>query len=214
MDNPSNPTNMKKILIALVALTGLLASSGAQAQTYYKEYHPNEVSFSYGVSLIGSVASAVIGTAGTINSILNLEDDVKVTSGGSKGVLNLGYSYQMTRVFSLGGAVGFNRVSANLSDHTGKVTAAAGNVYTIMTTGKFDWFRTRSDMFGMYSKVGLGVMIVNSELVEDETTTRNWVLPTGHLSLIGMEVGRGFSGFLELGMGFQGIVQAGIRARF
>ena len=205
---------MKKILLAIVALTGLLASTGAQAQTYYKEYHPNEISFSYGVSLIGSVASSVIGTAGAINQFLDLDDGITVKSGGSKGILNLGYSYQMTRVFSLGGAVGFNRVSVKLSDKTGSVTAASGNIYTIMTTGKFDWFRTRSDQFGMYSKVGLGVMIVNSELVEDETTTRNWVLPTGQLSLVGLEVGRGFSGFLELGAGFQGIVQVGIRARF
>ncbi len=67
-------------------------------------------------------------------------------------------------------------------------------------------------MFGMYSKVGLGVMAVGGSLMEEFHKTV-W-LPTGHLSLIGLEVGKGFSGFMELGAGMQGICQLGVRARF
>jgi hypothetical protein len=127
-------------------------------------------------------------------------------------VINLGYAYQLNKVVSIGGAAGFNRLSIDLKDNTGKISPAAVNVWTIMSTGKFDWFRTRSDMFGMYSKVGLGVMAVGGSLMEELHKTV-W-LPTGQLSLIGLEVGKGFSGFMELGFGMQGIAQLGVRARF
>lgn len=107
-----------------------------------------------------------------------------------------------------------NRMSVKLEDKTGKLNAASAGIYTLMGTAKFDWFRTRSDVFGMYSKVGLGVMAMHGELLEDQSLSGTLWLPTGHLSLVGLEVGKGFSGFMELGMGMQGIVQVGIRARF
>ena len=57
-------------------------------------------------------------------------------------------------------------------------------------------------------------MIIPGQLMEEELLKKTFVLPTGQLSAVGMEVGKGFCGFLELGVGFQGIVQAGVRARF
>jgi len=206
---------MKKYLLSIVAVGLLLFAQQAQAQVqtpYYKQIHPNEISASYGVSLLGTAIGTVINKADDLNRWLGIDEDLSVRAGGTKGVINLGYAYQLNKVISVGGAVGLNRISVNLTDNTGKITAAAANIWMVMGTGKFDWFRTRSDIFGMYSKVGLGVMAVGGSLMEELHKTI-W-LPTGHLSLIGLEVGKGFSGFLELGMGMQGIVQVGVKARF
>ena len=207
---------MKKAILALAAVFCLVAAQPATAQTYYfKQYHPNEISLSYGVSLIGSLAS---GLADKINFLQWVVDDPEdytlVSVGGSKGVINLGYQYQINKTISVGGAFGFNRMSVNLKDDTGTLTAFGVNLFTIMATAKFDWFRTSNDIFGMYSKAGLGAMCAQASIVEEEHLSGNLWLPTLHASLIGMEVGRGFSGFMELGVGMQGIFQAGVRARF
>ena len=143
------------------------------------------------------------------------DDDYTVVSvGGSKGVVNLGYTYQINKTISVGGALGYNRMSVSMEDKTGKLTAAAANIFTMMSTAKFDWFRTGNDVFGMYSKAGLGVMCINGELMEEEHLKGNIWAPAVHVSAVGMEVGKAFSGFMELGVGMQGIVQFGIRGRF
>lgn len=201
---------MKRIFVSILIISSLLLSGQAKAQNpYYKQVHPNDISVSYGFSLLSTFGSVVIGS---LSNILDIEKDISVKPGGTYGVINLGYAYQLNKVVSIGGAAGFNRLSIDLKDNTGKISPAAVNVWTIMSIGKFDWFRTRSDMFGMYSKVGLGVMAVGGSLMEELHKTV-W-LPTGQLSLIGLEVGKGFSGFMELGFGMQGIAQLGVRARF
>lgn len=202
---------MKRLFVSILIISSLLLSGQAKAQNlYYKQIHPNEISTSYGFSVLSTFGSVVIGS---LSNLLDLtEGEISVKPGGTYGVINLGYSYQLNKTISIGGGVAFNRLSVDLKDNTGKISPAAVNIWTIMSTGKFDWFRTRSDMFGMYSKVGLGIMAVGGSLMEELHKTI-W-LPTGQLSLIGLEVGRGFSGFMELGFGNQGIAQLGVRARF
>lgn len=202
---------MKRLFVSILIISSLLLSGQAKAQNlYYKQIHPNEISTSYGFSVLSTFGSVVIGS---LSNLLDLTDgEISVKPGGTYGVINLGYSYQLNKTISIGGGLAFNRLSVDLKDNTGKISPAAVNIWTIMSTGKFDWFRTRSDMFGMYSKVGLGIMAVGGSLMEELHKTI-W-LPTGQLSLIGLEVGRGFSGFMELGFGNQGIAQLGVRARF
>jgi hypothetical protein len=204
---------MKKIFVSLLVACFLaLPSLQAQTQTYYKQIHPNEISASYGFSLFGTMIGTVVNKAQDLNKWLGIDDDIHIKSSGTMGVINLGYTRQLNKVISVGGAIGLNRMSVDLSDPTGKMSAASANIWMLMGTCKIDWFRTKSDIFGMYSKVGLGVMGIGGSLME-EFHKSVW-LPTGHLSLIGLEVGKGFSGFMELGMGMQGIAQIGLRARF
>lgn len=202
---------MKRLFVSILIISSLLLCGQAKAQNlYYKQIHPNEISTSYGFSVLSTFGSVVIGS---LSNLLDLTGgEISVKPGGTYGVINLGYSYQLNKTISIGGGLAFNRLSVDLKDNTGKISPAAVNIWTIMSTGKFDWFRTRSDMFGMYSKVGLGIMAVGGSLMEELHKTI-W-LPTGQLSLIGLEVGRGFSGFMELGFGNQGIAQLGVRARF
>ena len=199
---------MKKIFIALLALSCLMAAPATKAQTINVNY-PNELSFSYGVSLIGSATSSLVARFDILQQFSDGEY-VKIQSGGSKGVLNLGYVYHTSKLFGVGGNFGFNRMSVTMEDETGKMTAASANVFFLMADAKLNWFRR--DIFGMYSKLGLGVMCINTSLAEE--AGRNLWLPTGHLSLVGMELGRQFCGFMELGAGMQGIVQFGVKYHF
>lgn len=204
---------MKKIFVSLMMVCLMaLPTMQAQTQTYYKQIHPNEISASYGVSLLGTGIGTVVNKLDDLRKWLDIDDGLVVKSGGTFGVINLGYTYQLNKVVSIGGAIGLNSMKIRLEDNTGKIDAARANIWMLMSSAKFDWFRTRSDVFGMYSKVNLGVMGIGASLMEEAHKTL-W-LPTGHLSLIGLEVGKGFSGFMELGVGMQGIVQAGVRARF
>ena len=204
---------MKKIFVSLMMVCLMaLPTMQAQTQTYYKQIHPNEISASYGVSLLGTSIGTVVNKLDDLRRWLDIDDGLVVKSGGTFGVINLGYTYQLNKVVSIGGAIGLNSMKIRLEDNTGKIDAARANLWMLMSSAKFDWFRTRSDVFGMYSKVNLGVMGIGASLMEEAHKTL-W-LPTGHLSLIGLEVGKGFSGFMELGVGMQGIVQAGVRARF
>jgi hypothetical protein len=204
---------MKKIFVSLMMVCLMaLPTMQAQTQTYYKQIHPNEISASYGVSLLGTSIGTVVNKLDDLRRWLDIDDGLVVKSGGTFGVINLGYTYQLNKVVSIGGAIGLNSMKIRLEDNTGKIDAARANIWMLMSSAKFDWFRTRSDVFGMYSKVNLGVMGIGASLMEEAHKTL-W-LPTGHLSLIGLEVGKGFSGFMELGVGMQGIVQAGVRARF
>lgn len=204
---------MKKIFVSLMMVCLMaLPTMQAQTQTYYKQIHPNEISASYGVSLLGTGIGTVVNKLDDLRRWLDIDDGLVVKSGGTFGVINLGYTYQLNKVVSIGGAIGLNSMKIRLEDNTGKIDAARANIWMLMSSAKFDWFRTRSDVFGMYSKVNLGVMGIGASLMEEAHKTL-W-LPTGHLSLIGLEVGKGFSGFMELGVGMQGIVQAGVRACF
>ena len=202
---------MKKVVIALLALGCLLAAPAAQAQTI-NEWAPNELSASYGFSLIGTSISSIINMAGIASQFSEEagEEIAMITSGGSRGVINLNYLYHPNRILGVGASVGFNRVSVNMQDKTDKLTAASANIIFAMVDAKANWFRR--DIFGMYSKLGLGVMCINGNLMEE--VGGNLWLPTGHLSLIGMELGRQFCGFMELGLGMQGIVQAGVKLHF
>ena len=197
---------MKKFFFAMLALSCLLASPALRAQNI-NEWAPNELSASYGVSLIGISVNTLANIA-SIAGIFSdeLEADIaSVKSGGSKGVINASYLYHTNRVFAVGGSV-----SLNMQDKTGSITAASANIIFGMIDAKVNWFR--QDIFGMYSKFGLGVMCINGNIMEE--SGGNLWLPTAQLSLIGMELGRQFCGFMELGAGMQGILQLGLKLHF
>lgn len=202
---------MKKLSVAMLALGCLLASPTLRAQNI-NEWAPNEISASYGVSLLGASINTLIDVFG-IARILDdetQEEIASIRSGGSKGIINASYLYHTSSVFAVGGNVGFNRLSVQLQDKTGSMTAASANIIFAMVDAKLNWFRR--DIFGMYSKAGLGVMCINGNLMEENGG--NLWLPTAQLSLIGMELGRQFCGFAEIGAGMQGILQVGLKYHF
>lgn len=201
---------MKKLLFVLLAF--VLVMAPAKAQKPYRYQHPNEISTSYGFSLI-NFGVCMIDMANLKYVDPETGRVTGIRSGGSRGVLNIGYSRQLNSCISVGGSFGFNRASINGIIYDANLTLASANIYSLMGTAKFDWFHTRNDVFCMYSKVGLGFMVMQG-IVLQGLLNGAVVLPTFQTSFVCLEVGKVVYGFLELGMGMQGIAQAGIRARF
>ena len=183
----------------------------ARAQHYW-ETRPNEITTSFGFSLI----DYTVGLIDKLNlSITDAENGAYtgIRSGGLRGALNVGYARQLNEFISVGGSFGFNRASINGYVYNARLTLASSNIYSLMGTAKFDWFHTCSDLITMYSKLGLGVMVVQG-IVLQGLLNGAIVLPTFQSSFVCLEVGKTVYGFLELGFGMQGIAQAGVRARF
>ncbi len=194
-----------------ILLTLLLLALSARAQSY-RLYQPNEISTSFGFSLIN------FGVSMIDKAKLSYVDSetgrvTGIRSGGSRGVMNIGYSRQLNSCISVGGSFGFNRASINGIVYNANLTLASANIYSLMGTAQFDWFHSRNDVFCMYSKVGLGLMVVQG-IVLQGLLNGAVVAPTFQTSFVCLEVGKAVSAFLELGMGMQGIAQVGLHARF
>ena len=201
---------MKKLLFAVLAL--MLLSLPMRAQPSYRLNHPNEISTSYGFSLI-SFGVSMIDKANLKYVDPETGAYSGIRSGGTRGVLNIGYSRQLNRCISVGGSFGFDQVGINAFVYNAKISLAKANIYSLMGTAKFDWFHTRNDVFCMYSKLGLGVMVLQG-IVLQGLLNGAVAAPTFQASFVCLEVGKAVSGFMELGMGMQGIAQLGVRARF
>ena len=200
---------MKKTLFALLAACLLVIP--AKAQTF-GELHPNEISAGYSISLINSVIG-LVNEAGLGNVDPETGEFTGVKSGGSGGVVSLSYARQMNPYVSLGASACFNRVSLNATDAGNVSTLGSSNLYALMVTGKFDWFHVGKDVFSMYSKLGLGAMYVQGDVLEG-LLNGTVILPAAQCSFVCLEAGKSIRGFLELGVGSMGVAQIGIRARF
>ncbi|MBR0223222.1 MAG: hypothetical protein IJL93_02995 [Bacteroidales bacterium] len=200
---------MKRIVLALLACGLMLLP--AQAQTF-GQIHPNEISVSYGMSLASTVIG-LVNNAGLGNVDPDTGEFTGIQSGGSGGIINLGYARQMNPYVSLGAAASFNRVTLNATDAGSVTVLGSSNIYTLLFTGKFDWFHTDKDIFVMYSKLGLGAMYLQGDVLEGLLNGAT-LAPAAQCSFICMEAGKSVRGFLELGLGSQGYAQVGIRARF
>lgn len=74
---------MKKVFLIMSALCCLLAAPAIRAQNL-NEWAPNEISASYGVSLLGSSINTLIDLAGTFSRVAEA-DAPTIKSGGSRG---------------------------------------------------------------------------------------------------------------------------------
>lgn len=215
---------MRRILLSLtLGCLLLFASTPVRAQYQYHVTHPNEISTSYGVSFLGMTLGTFVRLADKVvdwSDILGIEidKDWKLSAGGSKGVLGVGYSRQLNKTIGVGAAFSYEGLSVKLSDNTGSIKPLAADLYVISNTARFNWFRTKNDVFAMYSKVSLGVGLVHGVLMKDtaDEISRTFPFFAPQLSPICLEVGKGFSGFIESGVGLPDILYAhfGIRARF
>ena len=212
---------MRIRLVAILVLCGLSVAPSATAQVRIKEAHPNEISLSYGVSLLGASMGLVAGMANMLGDVVDWidpspGDDIRVRIGGSHGIATLAYSYTVNKTWQFGVSTGFSRLSVHLSDNTGEFRPLTANMFNFMNTAQVNWFRTRRDILSMYTKAGMGVWIVNYGLMVDtaDQKTGTKVNFAGQISPVCLEVGRAVSGFLELGVGMHGVIQTGVRVRF
>ncbi len=211
---------MKRLFVVAILASVCLVSAPAARAQQVPIYSPNEISLSYGLSAMSLATGLVVKYANFIGEFaefteMSTDDIVRVNNGGTGGFVNLGYSYQINRTWHFGAAAGYYGLNLGMEDKTGHVDPFRVNLFTIMNTARVNWFRT-GDIFGMYSKAGIGCMITNYALMVDTPDERKGtkVFPAAHVSAVGLEVGRGFRGFMELGFGLQGFLQMGVKAVF
>ncbi len=176
---------MKKIFLMVVA--AMMATVNVSAQDEWR----NEVSVAYGFGsntyLISTIYSGIF-------------------TGDQKnywGPVSVEYFYRP--ITNLGVGAIFAVDGCKWSDDDD----AKSTFYTIMPSVKYNWLN--KSHFSMYSKLGVGVTICSDSGIGDSKSSSsvNW-----QVSLVGMEFGSAFRGFLELGTGEQGIFLAGLRYKF
>lgn len=163
----------------------------------------NEISVSYGIFNVPEVVWVVadIFTAIGVNLGGGKLENARIT-----GALGLEYQrYLANGRVTVGAALGYEYMSADLVNKQGESTPKRTNVLTFMPTVKAMWFNRKH--VGMYSRFGLGVTGMVGDI--------NALLPAFQLNPIGFEAGgEHFRFFLEGGFGSQGTVLLGLKTTF
>lgn len=176
---------MRKFIVLIVA--AFMATVNTNAQDEWK----NEISIAYGAGsntdLVGSIYKGIF--TGKQLSYW--------------GPISAEYFYRPVTNLGVGTIAGIGGCKWDDEDN------AKSTFITIMPAVKYNWLN--KSHFSMYSKVALGLTVSSdSGLKEDKTKMIfNW-----QASLIGMEFGNAFRGFVEFGTGEQGILIAGLRYKF
>ena len=201
---------MKKMLVLMVAV--MMATMSANAQNGYGNTK-HEVGVSYGV-LSNSQWLNVFVVA-----MNNMFDNLDPVSGSVIGPVSAEYFYHANEWLGVGAIFSYGRASTKYNSKTGnsEVYTKINSNYTLMPAVKFNWLRRPH--FGMYSKLGAGVMLYDMEVVPvdptEKTNKEHIVGFNFQASALGIEFGgTQFRGFVEGGIGEQGVVLAGLRYKF
>ncbi|MBO7139943.1 MAG: hypothetical protein J6W19_05150 [Prevotella sp.] len=178
---------MKKVFLMVVA--SMMATMSINAQDEWQ----NEISVAYGAGSNTDIVSSI---------------GVGMFSGKQTsywGPVSLEYFRYVQSRLAIGAVAAVGGCSWENYNN------ASSTYYTLMPAVKYNWLV--KSHFGMYSKVAAGItMGVESDddnKKDDTLTTFNW-----QASLLGMEFGGAFRGFVELGLGEQGIILGGLRYKF
>ena len=175
---------MKQFLLVVAAL---MATMNVSAQDEWK----NEISIAYGG---GANTDIVMSLAKGMFTGKQLD---------YWGPISAEYFYRPDERLGIGGIFA---ISGCKWDDTGD---AKSKYYTVMPAVKYNWLNKSG--FSMYSKAAVG-LTVDSQSGGRESKTE--VLFNWQASLVGMDFGGAFRGFVELGLGEQGIILGGLRYKF
>ncbi len=193
-----------------MAVAALLATTSLSAQNSELK---NEIGISYGVgvSTIGDgLADGIgLGFAGLLGS--KSENESRF---GTLGVEYLHHAGNDPK-FSFGGIATFASFSDDLTQD-GKKTAERSRYYiSLMPAIKYNW--VNKEYFAFYSKAAIGGTLALSKTKttsDNKSESTNRMYFAYQLSLVGIEFGSKFRGFIELGVGEQGIALAGLKYKF
>ena len=200
---------MKKMLVLVVA--AMMATVSVNAQNDY-EQTKHEIAVSYGYLSNSQWLEAVTMS-------MNILEGLEPASGKAIGPINAEYFYNATKWLGVGAIFSFGQVTThyNLAGYDEEVYTNKNTSYTVMPAVKFNWFRRAH--FGMYSKLGAGLLIYDMKAIPVNTADKtvkqlglgfNW-----QATVLGLEFGGvHFRGFVEGGLGEQGVVCGGLRYRF
>jgi len=177
---------MKKIL--LLAIAAMMAMVSVNAQDEFR----NEVSVAYGAGSNTDIVAS-IGKGMFTGKQLDYWGPISAEYFHYNKACNFAFG----AVAAIGGC--------KWDDHSD----AKSTYFTVMPAVKFKWLNRTH--FAMYSKAAVGLTVDSQKGTnEDKTETMfNW-----QASLVGMEFGGAFRGFVEIGTGEQGIILGGLRYKF
>lgn len=225
---------MKKIIVCLTAalLVGGTMKVNAQKHSYYDTRHEVGVTIGSGANtqIIGALCdlTEIMVDALITTPLTGGRETAYFTYGDEKytPAISVEYYYHVNKLIGLGGYVAYNGMTRDMytnvkNNETGAQTKeksgeASRHNWSVMPAAKFDWLRKKN--IGLYSKVGVGVSIMNEKQessnlksdFDDTTVGFNF-----HVTPIGIEFGSpNWRGFAEVGMGEQGIVLAGLKYKF
>lgn len=205
---------MKNIFTAIsifliVALPMLGQEKGVETKS--GDIRPvNEISVSYGVISIPSIANVLAGVFGTAFT----GGMAKADKISSTGAISIEYMNYLNSHIAVGGAIVEENTSIIFDSYSGKdedgnTEYKEGeeqhyNFLTVMPVVKLPWFYR--EHFSMYSKLAAGLCV----------GTSNGDLSFGaQVSPVGMDFGgKAIRGFAELGIGMQGMILGGLRWSF
>lgn len=137
---------------------------------------------------------------------------------------SVSYKYRFAKWFWFGGTISYTGFYKSTYDRITdiKLSTYSSHYLVIMPEVRFSWLNRK--IVTMYSGIGIGAGIVidathNTVIAyPNKVLAGNWteayVLPTGHVTLVGIHVGRKWYGFAEIGMGCKGILQVGFGYNF
>lgn len=181
---------MKKILVCFLLALGFLSAS---AQPSYR----HQISLSYGRLSNSELYGIGVGELAKIIAPMVKQPEVQVVSSGS---FTLSYFYRLSNMVSLGGLISY--VNFMDAKSTNKTLFHYGTVLAGVTLHWYEreWFRT-------YSTFAVGTLYQHDP-------GRKGFRFAGHATLLGLEVGKRFCGFLDLGVGDLGVAAAGLRLKW
>lgn len=203
---------MKRIitaaLVAMIVTVSLSAQDASPSvkQTYRQTSH--EISISYGEV---SFADVFIYPWTAIGGAISGTPTSKLS-----GIFSAEYFYfPKQNRYGLGIIVDYDgmhqTVVGDSESNMGQMLSDINlNGISIMPAFKIGWFNTK--YFGMYSKIGLGVWILNQKDKIKTDVNSTQISLAAHVCPVGMDFGGKYvRGFVEVGAGWQGILTGGLR---
>ena len=182
---------MKKLIVCFLIL---LLSLSAHAQPDYR----HEISVSYGRLSNMELYGYGLEQLGNITAAMTGLPKVHVVSIGSIG---FSYFYRLSNMVSLGfmGAY-MDFFDANMAEPRSYYRFATALVGVKLHWFEREWFRT-------YSMFAVGALYRNDPVAKK-------IRVAGQATMLGLEVGKRFCGFLDMGVGDLGVATAGLRVKF
>ena len=189
--------SMKKLLI--ITLVTVLCATTAFAQRWSYMDTKNEIALSYGLAnfetLLNPVCTWAVDAIG-LEILTKTQQNV-----GVLGTLSFEYYRRVTDLLRVGAVFSYNRFS-----YLESPTSNIRDYLTLLPAVRLQWYQV--DWFSADTKIGVGATYVA------DAKGDNHFMFSFQASLLGLEVGRRLSGFVEIGIGEQGLIPVGLRYRF
>ncbi len=137
----------------------------------------------------------------------------KTENQEATGIGMVGYEYFLTDNLTIGAKFGYEQIKYDLVSNSAPRERLTAKYFTALVGIKYEYVQT--DFFRMYSSASTGGLFEKKEAssnVEEDGDSKTYV--AYHVSVLGLRLGRKFSGFTELGFGSEGILNFGFSYEF